>query len=124
MAGQPFLIRNSDEILHSIRSRAKLNPEFNQTQARKGMEATKIYSVPELKIRLQCELHPWMLAWLHVVDNPFHAVSTLDGNYAIQGLPEGEYEIEAIHEKYGRQSATVKVGREPSVQDFTFGARR
>ncbi|MBI4565659.1 MAG: hypothetical protein HY716_13275 [Planctomycetes bacterium] len=120
MVGQPILIRNSDDTLHNIHSLPKLNPEFNEGQPKKGMESTKTYSIPELDVKLKCDVHPWMGAWLHVVSNPFYAVTGTDGKFKIEGLPEGEYEIEAIHEKYGKQSGKVKVGKDAATHDFTF----
>ncbi len=48
----------------------------------------------------------------------------VDGAFAISGLPAGTYEIEAWHEKYGTQTATVTVtGTETKPSDFTFAAR-
>ena len=44
-----------------------------------------------------------------------------DGAFSIKNLPAGDYEIVAWHEKYGEQSAKVKVGDgEAKTQDFKF----
>jgi len=65
-----------------------------------------------------------MHAWLGVLAHPFYGVSGSNGGFSIKGLPPGTYTIEAWHEKYGTQTATVTVtGSETKAQDFTFAAK-
>ena len=52
-----------------------------------------------------------MRAYIAVLAHPFFAVSDSNGAFTIKGLPPGEYEIEAWHEKYGAKNMKVKVGR-------------
>jgi hypothetical protein len=54
-----------------------------------------------------CDVHPWMRSYISVVDHPFFAVTDEDGKFEIKGLPAGEYEIEAVHEKL--KSTTGKI---------------
>ena len=62
-----------------------------------------------------------MSSYVGVLDHPFYSVTGEDGTFTIKGLPAGEYEIVAWHEKYGEQSAKVKAGDgEAKTQDFTF----
>jgi len=124
-AGQPLKIRNSDDTLHNIHPRPQVNPEFNIGQPRQGMESVregeKGFAKPEIMIPVGCDVHPWMRAFISVLDNPFFAVSGEDGSFEIKGLPAGEYEIEATHGKLKSQSqkVTVKDG-EAAKLDFTF----
>jgi hypothetical protein len=62
-----------------------------------------------------------MKAWVGIFDHPFFAVSGDDGSFTISGLPAGTYEIEAWHEKLGKQTqkVTVKAGETKTVT-FTF----
>ena len=98
-AGQPIKIKNSDETLHNIHPRPAVNPEFNIGQPRKGMESVKIFDKKEVMIPVGCDVHPWMRAYISVLDHPFFAVTDGDGKFEIKDLPAGEYEIEAVHEK-------------------------
>ena len=70
-------------------------------------------------MKFKCDVHPWMGAYVGVMTNPFFAVTDEKGNYSIKGLPAGEYELEAWHEKFGKQTMKVKVGGEAN---FTFKA--
>jgi len=111
MAGQPLRIRNSDDTLHNIHPRPTVNKEFNIGQPRKGTESTKTFDKPELMIPTGCDVHPWMRAYISVLAHPFFAVTTENGSYEIRALPDGEYEVEAVHSQL--KSVTGKV----SVRD-------
>ena len=124
-AGQPLKIRNSDDTLHNIHPRPAVNGEFNIGQPRQGMESLregdKGFAKPEIMIPVGCDVHPWMRAYISVLDNPFFAVTKDDGTFEIKGLPAGEYEIEAYHGKLKSQAqkVTVKDGEAASL-NFTF----
>ena len=105
--GQPLKIKNNDETLHNIHPRPAINAEFNIGQPRKGMESTKTFDKKEVMIPVGCDVHPWMRSYISVVDHPFYAVTDEDGKFEIKGLPAGEYEIEAVHEKL--KSTTGKI---------------
>ena len=107
MVGQPLRIRNSDDTLHNIHPRPTINKEFNIGQPRKGMEVTRTFDKAELMIPTGCEVHPWMRAYISVLAHPFFSLTKEDGSYEIKALPDGEYDVEAIHSQL--KSATGKV---------------
>ena len=119
--GQPLKIKNNDETLHNIHPRPAVNAEFNIGQPRKGMESTKTFDKKEVMIPVGCDVHPWMRSYISVLDNPFYAVTDEDGKFEIKGLPAGEYEIEAVHEKLKSQTGkiTVKDG-EKATLDLSY----
>jgi plastocyanin len=106
-AGQPIKIKNSDETLHNIHPRPTVNEEFNIGQPRKGMESMRTFMKKEVMIPVGCDVHPWMRAYISVLDHPFSAVTSEDGTFEIKDLPAGEYEIEAVHERL--KSTTGKI---------------
>jgi plastocyanin len=120
-AGQPLKIRNDDDTLHNIHPRPTVNQEFNIGQPRKGMENTHTFDKQEIMIPVGCDVHPWMRSYISVVGHPFFAVSKDDGTYEIKGLPAGDYEIEAYHEKLKTMTgkASVKDG-EAAKLDLAF----
>jgi len=124
MVGQPLEILNTDPVLHNIKAIAKANRPFNVSQPNAGMKTTKTFTAPEVMVNLECNVHGWMHAYAGVRPDPLFAVSAANGSFTISGLPPGTYTIEAWHEKFGTQTATVTIaGTESKTQNFTFAAR-
>ncbi len=122
--GQPLEIRNSDPLLHNIKAKGVKNRPFNISQPSAGMKTARTFNAPEVMLPFECNVHGWMNAFLGVLPHPFFATTGADGSFTIKGLPPGTYTIEAWHEKYGTQTATVTVtGAETKTQDFTFAAK-
>ena len=122
--GQKLEIRNSDPVLHNIKAKATKNRPFNISQPTAGMKTERTFTAVEVMVALECNVHGWMNAWLGVLPHSFFAVSGNDGSFSIKGLPAGTYTLEAWHERYGVQTATVTVPATGSkTQDFTFAAK-
>ncbi len=120
-AGQPLQIKNSDPFLHNVHAQPTLNEPFNMAMptANAGEAADPQPKVPEI-FKVKCDVHPWMTAWVAVFDHPYFAVTADDGTYAIKGLPDGTYEVQAWHERYGTQRQTVVVKGGKAVADYAF----
>jgi hypothetical protein len=64
-----------------------------------------------------------MAAFVGVVNHPFFAVSNEAGEFDLTNVPEGDYELEAWHEAFGRQTQKLKIeARKTSTVAFTFRA--
>ena len=123
MVGQPLEILNTDPVLHNIKAIAKANRPFNVSQPSAGMKTTRTFTAPEVMVNLECNVHGWMHAYAGVRPDPFFAVSAANGSFTISGLPPGTYTIEAWHEKFGTQTATVTIaGTETKTANITFAA--
>lgn len=121
MTKQPLEIINSDPTLHNIHALPKNNTQFNIAQPIKDMKITKTFDNPEVMVKVKCEVHNWMAAYVGVLPHPFYSVSNDKGDFQIKNLPAGTYEIEAWHEKYGTQTMNVTVGAsDTKTVDFTF----
>jgi plastocyanin len=114
VTGQKFKIRNSDSLLHNVHATPKPggNKEFNFAQVSKGQVNEKAFEAPEVLVRMKCDVHPWMFAYVGVVDHPYFAVTDKDGNFTIKNVPPGKYTVEAIHQKSGPgKTAEVEAGK-------------
>ncbi len=121
MVGQPLEIINSDSTLHNVHSLAKESKEFNLGMPIKGMKIKKTFEKPEIMVKMKCDVHPWMNAYVGVVSNPFFAVTGEDGSFEIKDLPAGTYTLAAWHETFGEQTAEVTVADgQPATANFSF----
>lgn len=118
--GQELEIVNSDPTLHNVHSLSKANPSFNVAQPKQGMKLMKKFDKPEV-FKVKCEVHTWMGAYIGVFNHPYFAVTDDNGSFTIPKVPAGDYTIEAWHEKFGVQSAKVKVDAAgKATAAFTF----
>jgi hypothetical protein len=121
MARQPLKIVNKDDTLHNIHAMPSKSKEFNIGQPNQGMESIRTFAEPEVMVHFKCDVHPWMSAYVGVLDNPFYSVTGDGGTFSLKGLPAGTYEVAAWHEKYGELVQKVAVGEgEAKTIDFKF----
>jgi hypothetical protein len=125
--GQQIKIASDDPILHNT------HPQNNDTNATiynialpfKGFSVTKpLPATPEL-IRVKCDAHEWMRAWIWEFDHPYYATTDADGHFQIKDVPPGTYTVVAWHEVMGQKDApaTVAAGK-PATVDFTFTPKK
>ncbi|HKD09037.1 MAG TPA: carboxypeptidase regulatory-like domain-containing protein [Bryobacteraceae bacterium] len=119
--GQTLSVTNSDPVTHNIHPLAQINREWNHSQGQGDEPLARKFTKPEIMIRVKCNIHSWMRAYIGVVENPYYAVSGDAGTFEIANLPPGDYTLEAVHEVYGTQDQKVTVGPSGKVTaDFTF----
>lgn len=107
--GQKVTFVNSDPIFHNVRSVTNQNQRFNVAMPKKDQRITKVFTKPELFLQAKCSVHPWMGAYVAVMDHEFFSVSKADGSFTIPPLPKGKYTIEAWHEVFGTQTQEVEM---------------
>ena len=122
VTGQKFKVKNSDPELHNVHPTPKLNKEFNLGQIPNGPDITRSFDQAEVLVRIKCDVHPWMFAYMGVVDHPYFAITDKEGNFKIAGVPDGKYTIVAYHLKaHGANpgvTQTLEV-KGSAKQDFT-----
>jgi hypothetical protein len=115
VTGQKIKIRNSDPMLHNVHATPKTNKEFNFAQVSKGQVNERAFEAPEVLVRMKCDVHQWMFAYIGVVDHPYFAVTDKDGNFTIKNVPAGKYTVEAVHQKAAPTGKTAEVEAGKSV---------
>lgn len=121
MAGQKLDVKNSDDTNHNIHVLPAVNREWNMSMPPGAPDLIREFARPEVMVPVKCNVHPWMKAYIGVVNSPFYAVTGKEGTFTLSGLPPGDYNIEAWQEKYGTQDQKVSLGpKETKTLDFTF----
>ncbi len=119
--GQQCIVRNSDPCIHNVHTTSKAgNPEHNDAQMAGGADLTYTFPNPEMFMKFQCDVHPWMLAWASIFDNPYYSISGPDGKFIIKNVPPGKYTVVADHRKLGEQTQVVDVADKDVTVNFTF----
>jgi plastocyanin len=99
---------NSDRLLHNLHSVSTENPTFNRTQP-KGRSIPVVFKKPEI-VRVDCDLHTWMRAWVVVAEHPFYAVTGANGEFVLDNVPPGKYTLKIWQETLGTVTREVTVG--------------
>jgi plastocyanin len=113
--GQKIVVKNSDPVLHNVHTDPQVagNKEENLPQMPAGPDLT--FSIPKAEnfLKFKCDVHPWMFAWVTVVDSPYFALTGKDGKFTIKDVPPGKYTVVAMH----RKAAPAGVEKEVEVKD-------
>jgi hypothetical protein len=104
-------IRNSDPVLHNTHGFLGTPTVFNVALPTKGqvIEVTKYLKNPGV-IRVLCDAHPHMSAWMIVHDSPYYAVTDDKGAFRIADVPPGTYKVTMWHAGF-RPKGADKDGR-------------
>jgi plastocyanin len=122
--GQKISVKNSDPVMHNVHSVPTVtgNPEENKAQMAGAAELVFSMPKPESFVKFKCDVHPWMFAWVTVVDHPYFAVTGKDGAFTIKDVPPGKYKVVAMHRKGAPAGIEkdVEVTADGAKADFTI----
>jgi hypothetical protein len=99
--GQNLVAKNSSPVTHNINWTGIKNPGGNVL-----LPAGKSHTIPDLvadriPLKLSCNIHPWMSAWVRVFDHPYFAVTDENGKFEITLAPAGKYHLVTWEEAVG-----------------------
>ncbi len=106
---------NADPVLHNTHSFLGRLTVFNLALPNQGQRIKRPLNRPGI-VRVECDAHGWMLAWIYVADNPYYVVTDKDGTYTIDGVPPGNYAVVAWHEFTGETETPVTVKPKETVK--------
>lgn len=122
--GQKLVVRNSDPCIHNVHTTSKVgNTEHNDVQMSGAPDLTYTFDKPEMFMKFQCDVHPWMFAWVSLFDSPYYAISGADGKFVIKDVPPGTYTVVADHRKLGEKTQTVVVADKDVAVNFSFAVK-
>lgn len=121
--GQGLEIESSDAVVHNVHYMPDLNPDENFALSDAGQSRRATFQYPEADpVKVKCDVHPWMTAWIGVFAHPFFAVTDEMGQFQIERVPAGSYTLRAWHERYGERQQAIEVADAGEViADFSFG---
>lgn len=110
---------NDDPFYHNVFSLSKAKA-FNLGRYPKGTSRSVKFDKPGI-VKVFCDIHSHMSATVYVFDNPWYAIPDENGIYELTGLPPGDHQVVAWHERLGDTilKAHVEAGR-PAAVDFTL----
>jgi hypothetical protein len=129
---QKLLVKNSDPAavpMHNVHINPTASPnqeanasKMNVAQIAGAADVTYTFPAGENFMKFQCDVHPWMFAWVTVVDSPYYAVTGKDGKFTIKNVPPGKYTISALHRKAAPagMDKEIEVTADGAKQDFTL----
>jgi plastocyanin len=123
LVGTTAKFTNSDTVSHNV-----FSPDLEKYQlgtwapgGTKDHVFAKCAKFPCVYAQL-CMIHPEMEGFVVVLQNPYFATTDASGQFKIEGVPPGAYQVSVWHPKLKGQPkpVTVDAGK-PATVDFTLG---
>jgi plastocyanin len=111
--GTKVIFKSEDDELHNVYARAIKKVLFNDAVLPHYQSVPKAFD--EIgPVKLSCNVHKEMGAWILVLQNPYFTVPEKDGSFTIQGVPAGSYVVkfwgEEMSDEQKAKSVTITVG--------------
>ena len=107
--GQRVTFGNGDSQDHNVRAYSEISKNTFNIITTSRHSYTKKFQLqkPGSPIKLACDFHPAMQAWIYVVDHERCAVTSEDGTFEIESVPPGTYRLNIIQPAIRLRSQTI-----------------
>ncbi len=97
---QIFVGANADPTGHNMKAEFFNggNASFNQNIPARGSMEKKLPGAETSPVAVNCNIHPWMVGYLLLRDDPYAAVSDASGKLMMKHVPAGEWTFVVWHE--------------------------
>jgi plastocyanin len=120
MAGTTVDFPNSDRTYHNVFSFSKPKA-FDLGRYAAGKSKAVRFDRPGI-VRVFCEIHSHMNAFILVFSHPYFSTTDTDGRYRIPEVPAGSYTVAVWNEGLVRDSRRVTVPESPDIEvNFALG---
>lgn len=110
---------NNDGTYHNVFSLSKAQ-RFDLGRYAAGQSKAVRFDRPGI-VRVFCDIHSHMSAFILVFSHPFFAATDADGRYRIDNVPPGTYAVVAWYEGTARETRNVTVPENAAVDaDFVI----
>ncbi|MCA9472244.1 MAG: carboxypeptidase-like regulatory domain-containing protein [Nitrospirales bacterium] len=124
MDGTALSLVMNDTVLHPLRGWEMLNegriPLFHFPTMETGEEqSAKLTTRRSGMVKVECDQHRFMQAWILVPINPYFSKTDEDGQFQIDDIPPGTYTVSVWHPSLGYLEQPLTVGANEQ-QSLTF----
>jgi len=125
----PLTVTNLDPVSHDLqiyeRDREHVFIMFHRPALTKsGTSDTIHFTGNRRSVIMQCGMHAYMQGHGLAVENPYYAITGLEGTFEIKDLPAGTYRVKAWHPTLGEREQAVTVAANSAVSlGFSFEAK-
>ncbi len=96
--GATLTVLNSDPVNHNVHAfGADGATLFNVATPLQGTKVPQLLDRPG-PVKLKCDVHPWMFAWVWVAETPYEVATGKDGSFELTDVPPGSYRLAVWHE--------------------------
>jgi plastocyanin len=113
MVGKTVDFPNDDKTFHNVFSTSEAK-KFDLGLYPSGQSRSVNFDKPGV-VKVLCNVHPNMEAYIVVKQHPFFSVANDRGNYSINGAPLGKYRVEVWHPQFGVKNIPVEIVRDGEV---------
>lgn len=126
--GETFKVNNIDAVMH--------NSQVYQAERGKIIQNLPIppESIIEGKVTFQkkykifqmiCGMHEFMQTWGYRVQNPYYFITKLGGEFKLDNVPPGDYQLNAWHYLMKPKSQIIRVAKNGTIDvNFKFDANK
>ncbi len=111
--GTEVVFLNEDKMFHNVFSLSRPN-DFDLGLYEKGVARSQRFDSPGA-VRLLCNIHSSMSAFVYVVDSPWYTQADAQGQFTLKGVPPGEYMLHAWHETSAKPSVQMVLVTEGNI---------
>lgn len=112
---------NADDVFHNVFCMSESTP-FDLGLYKQGEPGKRVVFPKTGKMEVFCSIHAKMSCIVLVLPNPWFAVVSERGMYAIANVPPGTYKLRAWHERLPSKVREIVVPAAGSVEvDFVLG---
>jgi plastocyanin len=117
-AGTVVDFPNNDSTYHNVFSLSKAK-RFDLGRYARGKSKSVRFDRPGV-VRVFCDIHSHMSAFVLVFSHRFYATTDDDGRYRIDSIPPGTYTVAAWYEGAARDSRTITIPAQGGAVDLDF----
>jgi plastocyanin len=122
LVGTTVNFPNNDKSWHNVYSKSDAK-KFDLGLYAPGKSRSVTFDKPGV-VRVLCNVHPSMEAFIVVKEHPYFAAPDQSGNYRLDNVPIGKYRLQAWHPQFGTTEYGVEIVREGEVVDVNFDLKK